>query len=294
MNRINKTFARLHEDAIVKELTKDITNADDLLVAFASVEVTDSVGDVVVIDGINTDEYHAPERGVHLKILGGHLVTAPDGTPPIVGRVERLMKTVVNINGQPTPALVFAMSYAKDGEGHLTQLAKQFKDLFDGGYLDSFSVGLLVKNAERIKETGGLKYNETCLYEISAVSVPANSLANVLRAMDTFGKSFDASRVIIEQLDSVQKALETLAQKVNEDEARNTLGDVVEGLRTAIEGMNKSITEKLDSQEGRLDGIEASLVAKSAPQTPPTGSRKVESLRDVEAIAQTIREFAGR
>lgn len=285
---ITKTLSVLRgEDNIVKELRRDLP--DDVLVAYASVQITDSVGDIVEIKGISWDDYHNPPN-TYMKILGGHIVTTPDGSPPVVGRVERLLPVTKDIDGEPTPALAFAMSWAKDGEGNITELAQKFKSLYDGGYLDSFSVGMLVDDAEPIKGTGGLKFTKTRLYEISAVSVPACSQANVLRAMDVLGRSFDVHRVLVEQLGGLQQLVGSLAEQVKDLASRNTPREVIEALSV----VEKSLAQKLDSQEARLDSIEASIVVQSEKRIPKTDDRKTESLQAVEDLRRTISRFAGR
>jgi hypothetical protein len=297
-SQINKQFGRIKDDAIIKSLTKDLSNPDDVLCAYASVEIVDTVGDVVVIDGIDWSTYHNPPDR-YLKVLAGHWLSLengllPTGEPPIIGRVEQFLKTAVNVDGAPTPALAFAMTWAKDGDGTITPLAQKFKDLYDGGYLEGFSVGMLAARdaQERIRETGGVRYTKSLLMEITATGIPANALATVMK---TFGKSFDASRILVEQLDSLQKQVSALSKTIEESVSRNISGDIVEGLRVSVVDMQKSLTEKLDAQEARLDGIEASIVATSAKTTPPTGDRNGESsLKAVEKIAEAVRQFAGR
>ena len=85
-----------------------------------------------------------------------------------------------------------SFTFAQDGSGNLTPLAKKYKRLFDGGYLDSFSVGMIVNEHAPLRETGGFDIKSSELYEISAVTIPANAHANTLKALkDELGEMLD-------------------------------------------------------------------------------------------------------
>jgi HK97 family phage prohead protease len=62
-------------------------------------------------------------------------------------------------------------------EAHISKADPAVASLVKDGILSTFSVGFRVKDADYMKETGGLLIKEAELFEISVVSVPANQAA---------------------------------------------------------------------------------------------------------------------
>jgi uncharacterized coiled-coil protein SlyX len=301
MEKITKTYS------VIKDVPSDlIEKAGDMpqklpeggLWAYATVEVPDTSGDIVRVDGIDYSAYHNPPS-TKLKILAQHIKVLPDGTPPVIGRVEAFVKTVTKTGEK---ALAFYMTWAtqkvkkvsEDGVEseveEVTPLARSYKNLFDTGYLDSFSIGAGVIERESIKNAGW-DYKATSLAEISAVTVPANSKANVIRALeDELGEHLDKVAVLETKIVDQESVIKSLTEKVEGACKQNI--DVESRLVTALD-------KKLDALNERLDFLEASIVAKSDP-TPMTGDRTggVRLQEELKGIAQqlhNVREsFSGK
>lgn len=197
----------------IEAVQKDTPDApSDDLWAYASVEEQDSMGDIIRVAGIDYGQYHNPPN-TYMKILAGHAKALANGEPPVIGRVEefRLVKTP-----DGTPALAFRMSWAD------TPLANSYRSLYQKGYMDSFSVGASITEAEPIKGAGW-DYITTMLMEISAVSVQANVRANVIRSADDDAKIITAITGVVDRLaeleskviDSLDKRLETLSERLD-------------------------------------------------------------------------------
>ena len=63
-----------------------------------------------------------------------------------------------------------------------TELGREIKYLYDEGYMNSFSIGFIPQETE----PGG-RFTKWELLEVSAVPVPANSAANMLRTVKEYG-----------------------------------------------------------------------------------------------------------
>ena len=272
---------------IVKELTagmkqEELLEGEDML-GIASVEIVDVDGDLIEIDAIDYSKYHNPPQR-HLKILAQHAFSNADGTPAIVGRVERFFKTTVDIKGVETKALGFAFSFAKDEEGELTPLAKAYKSLMPK-YLDSFSVGMLVHEWDQRKDTGGVTVTKGELYEISAVSVPANCEANVLKEIK---KAFKSQQIELKDVSvETEKTVETEIKEVQEEES-NTSTDNNEDIKTFI-------NEKFDALMERIDTIESALsvMSEGADQTDAQEDQPAEDIEAIKQIQKALEKIKG-
>lgn len=272
---------------IVKELTagmkqEELLEGEDML-GIASVEIVDVDGDFIEIDAIDYSKYHNPPQR-HLKILAQHAFSNADGTPAIVGRVERFFQTTVDINGEETKALGFAFSFAKDEEGELTPLAKAYKSLMPK-YLDSFSVGMLVHDWDKRKDTGGVTVTRGELYEISAVSVPANCEANVLKEIK---KAFKSQQIELKDVSvETEKTVESETKEVHEEES-NTSTDSNEDIKTFI-------TEKFDTLLERIDTIESTLsvMSEGAEQTDAQEDQPAENIEAIKNVQKALEKLKG-
>lgn len=276
---------------IVKELTagmkkEELLEGEDML-GVASVEIVDVDGDFIEIDAIDYSKYHNPPQR-HLKILAQHAFSNADGTPAIVGRVERFFKTTVDVNGVETKALGFAFSFARDEEGELTPLAKAYRSLMPK-YLDSFSVGMLVHEWEKRKDTGGVTVTKGELYEISAVSVPANCEANVLKEIKKAFKSqqIELKDVSLETEKTVKTEIKVETKEVYEEES-NTSTNNYEDIKTFI-------NEKFDALMERIDTIESTLIVMSegAEQTDEQETQPAENIEAIKNIQKALEKLKG-
>jgi hypothetical protein len=240
---------------IVKELPEGIEKAsDDSLWAIATVEKEDEDGDIVRVDGMDLSS-HRPDSPI--KILAQHLRKLPDGTPPIIGRVEEFKRATLNKGAGATKALLFRMSWAKDGSGKVTDLASKYKDLADGGYFDSFSIGANVLDSKPLKNKGS-DFIKTRLREISGVTIPANADATMLRALE---------------------------DKLGDQLERDWHKESFNGLMSALhEYFGKTFAEQFTTIQNRLDDIESAIVAKADEGSQP-GDRKEPAQHSPETLA---------
>lgn len=284
MKQITKSFNTFKTlpDHLQKAVNGE-TPAD--LYGFASVEVVDTVGDVVLIDGITTDPYHNPPKR-HLKILPQHNNSALP-----IGRVENFYRVTTETQDKPCKALMFGMSWAKDGDGNITPDAKKYKDLFDGGYLDSFSVGMMVMDASP-NDTGGYDILESCLYEVSAVTVPANAEANVIKHIeDTLGeklvKDQPKKKTINESVTELNTVMTELAGKVKSLPTEENMN----GINAKLDALCQEM-KSFDSLIERLDTLESSLAVMSNTLSRATNSQKDEAeLKAIKAITKGLDEL---
>jgi len=211
--------------------------------AVATREVVDEDGDIVRVAGIDLSA-HRPQSPI--KVLAQHLRGLPDGSPPVLGRVEEFRRTMID----GAPALIFRMSWAVDLDGKVTPLASKYKDLYDGGYLDSFSIGASVLEAKPIKGKGS-DYVRSKLREISCVTLPANSDAIVLRAIHSrLGDCIDgrcATDSLLQSLDRLQKAMEKRIQPATGSCGCNKGKSDLEARVAALERQFQTVRDDIES-----------------------------------------------
>jgi hypothetical protein len=201
----------------------------------------ESAGDVVRVAGISTDR-HTDKSPI--KLLGQHMRGTGDGSPAVIGRMEEFRLGKKSWKGKQVPALFGRFSWAKDGEGKVTELAAKYKALWDGGYLDSVSIGFRPTKSRALnaeKPWDGYEFLESELVELSIVTIPANPAATVLRHIaDAFEEKSEKKD------DPVQRSEHTVKFQMAIDEA----------LVGALDRFEKRIN-------ALLDDIECSVVAKS-------------------------------
>lgn len=66
-----------------------------------------------------------------------------------------------------------------------TEFGREIKYLYDNGFLSSFSIGFIPKDYKTIN--GVFHWTQWELLEVSAVPVPANSMANIIRSVEQQG-----------------------------------------------------------------------------------------------------------
>ena len=173
-----------------KAIDNPVTDTVNGFYALASVEdeAGDSDGDIISIAGITSDLN--PEEGKYLPVLAAHHSVLENGKPPIIGRIEKLIKTTY----KDMPALCMYFTFALNEKGEpLTPLVKEYYDLYKHGYQTAMSVGMdPIGKSEDLPHLGGRKYYKTKLYEVSLVSIGANSHAHAItRSKDEKEKNMD-------------------------------------------------------------------------------------------------------
>jgi hypothetical protein len=262
---------------IVKELPEGIEKAsDDSLWAIATVEKEDEDGDIVRVDGMDLSSHRTDSP---IKSLAQHLRKLPDGTPPIIGRVEEFKRATLNKGAGATKALLFRMSWAKDGSGKVTDLASKYKDLADGGYFDSFSIGANVLDSKPLKNKGS-DFIKTRLREISGVTIPANADATMLRALeDKLGHELDVEFKFadISTMGGGFKEVVTCIKRKFDDLDRQ---------------LQLSIEDKFNKIIKRFDDFESAYVAKADEGSQPGDRKEPAQEVDWDAVVSSLKSLS--
>lgn len=92
-------------------------------------------------------------------------------------------------------ALVLEITFAE------TDLGREVKYLYDNGFLNSFSIGFIpidwTTGPDEVRE-----FTKWELLEVSAVPVPANGMANLLRSCEERGQKLEAVRKMLDDASS--------------------------------------------------------------------------------------------
>jgi HK97 family phage prohead protease len=122
--------------------------------------------------------------------------------------------------------------------------------LIEDGVLGAFSVGFMVKDADYIEETGGLKIKDAELFEVSVVSVPCNQAAtfSLAKSFDSVDEYEDFKKTFTNRADLTGQSL--TGKEVN---ASNSVSDASEG---APESAHKEIKE-MDNVKSNTPDLEA-------------------------------------
>jgi hypothetical protein len=202
----------------------------------------ESAGDIVRVAGLNTNRHSSKSP---IKLLGLHMRGTMDGAPAVIGRMEEFRLGKKSWKGKQVPAMFGRFSWAKDGEGKVTELAGKYKALWDGGYLDSVSIGfrpIKSRSLNAEKPWDGYEFIESELVELSIVTIPANPAATVLRTIaDTFETKEEKTAEVSVRLDA-------------------------EDFKGVSEELIKHIDKLHKQTEKRLDDLESAIVA--APHAP--------------------------
>lgn len=113
-------------------------------------------------------------------------------------------------------ALVLDIVFAETEQG------KEAKYLYDNGFLNSFSVGFIAKEWD-YNETGARVYSDVELLEVSAVPVPANAAANMIRAAEKDGMELKHFKSLMENESSKNTAT---AESSEPDESANEINNI--------------------------------------------------------------------
>jgi len=227
------------------------------------------------------------------------MASLADGTPPIIGRVERFWKTTVEVEGEEVKALAFAFSFARDDDNELTPLAAAYKKLMPK-YLDSFSVGMMVDEWEPREESNGFDINKSSLYEISVVAIPANAEANVVKAIK---KVFEEQEIEVPEVkkdseependekdtENTTKEQENVEETPKTEEDSNTSTHNNEEIKEFVKGLTDSLHKRLDSIESEI----AILSKAKDEQTNGPNERPAEELESIKRIKEALNKLTG-
>ena len=110
-------------------------------------------------------------------------------------------------------ALMLKITFAE------TEFGKEIKYLYDNGFLNSFSVGFIPKEFDYNKDNRRV-FTENEILETSAVPVPANAAATMIRSLESKGVKLDIFKSMYE---STQPEKSEEAEIKKQDEKINKL-----------------------------------------------------------------------
>lgn len=254
MNELKKRFNHL---SVLKELPAELSErhptSDDGMWVWASRELIDSSGDLVLSDGISFSEFHNPQEGIYLKVLAQHLRELPDGTAPVLGLVKDFMVLAAPFKNRMVKGLAVWFEWLKDKDGQLLPLARQYKEMVDAGGIDQCSIGITASDYEPMTNTGGWLIRQCSIFELSLVTIAANQGASLLK------QQTDPSSV------ELHKKIDTLSALIP----------------TTLASFMKSVQTRLEVIESGLVVLShAANPAKDNPKGSPETSNALQTLKE--------------
>lgn len=282
---------------------------------YASREIIDEEGDLIMIDGINLAAFSNPAEGTRIKALAQHVRTNADGTPAIVGLVTDALKTETLYRGQSVKTLALWIEWltrqvpVMDDEGkpmmddqgqpmmrrELMPLSQIYKDFVDAGGIDQVSIGVGVTDYEQM-ESGGYRIHACDLQEVSFVTLAANQSATIVKALeDKLGEQLEKAKIeppqprlrphpLANQLEKMAKQLDELAKHVKEPDGHTSL----------VEGHLKSLGETLVRIQERLDALESAAVILTQAATSGEDHRSEEVTKGLQTALGLLTDLNKR
>lgn len=264
----------------------------------------DSSGDIVRVDGVNFAPYHNPPE-CHLKILAQHIRQLPSGEAPIIGKVLEVVKTVVPYNGKLVKALAAYIVWARDGAGELLPLAKHYKDLYDGTFIDQMSVGIMVDEARPL-DTGGIEITACTIFESSLVTIPDNASATVIKEIkEKLGDLLEEEKNQDEPEEKSVADQPTEEPKPEEKNADDEQEKVAAQLQAMLQAMSATLQcvdenlrtygDRMNSMLDRLDTLESAVIVmadrKDRDDEDDDVEEKAKALTDLSTRADRLLKF---
>jgi hypothetical protein len=179
--------------------TEKVEGGEGTLKFIASKEIIDRMGDVIVIDGINTANFEK-----NPVFLWMH-----DHTQPPIGKVVGIEKRV-GLDG--TKEMVIEVKFYDSAR------AMEFRRMYEEGFLNAVSVSISAAEYKSVRRENGVEgfdFLKSDLLEISGVTVPGNELALITRALETSLDSDLAMKKLSEKmkdLENIFAHVETIAK----------------------------------------------------------------------------------
>jgi HK97 family phage prohead protease len=119
--------------------------------------------------------------------------------------------------GKATGGEITDDSIELDIEWADTEFGREVKYLYDNGFMSSFSIGFIPRDYKTINDTW--HWTQWELLEVSAVPVPANSMANIIRTIEQSGESMPQLKSMYRDATGGAETAETrvAAKRMQED-----------------------------------------------------------------------------
>lgn len=219
------------EAPVLQSSVKIIKSSKGTILATLTKEIKDRDGEIVLVDGI---EY--PKGDMGIPLLDAHRMRE-SVVDNVLGKVYNIRKKSVD----GVKMLVGEINFAPTPQGDIA------KRLVEDGYVDSVSIGFLVKEYD--PSTATITKSE--VYELSLVSVPANpeariqiskSLKNVddLSKLEKTFKHYDEIRLKIKEYRNLFMS-DDLFAKLSIEKSGDELIDMKNVYDAIINGINLQV-----------------------------------------------------
>lgn len=205
----------------LKDAPPELEKADGKYWVVMSAEVPpddERGGDVIRIAGMECED--------GIPLLAQHMRTLSDGSPAVIGKVEKTVQSKISWKGQKLPAKLGQICFAE------TPLAKKYASLWPE-FVNKVSVGAFIKEYEPLDPKspyGGWDIKKSEVFELSVVTIPANPAASVLRTIkETLGFEPESNAEIIAALKELTQSNQRLVERLDRFEANSvTRSDAAE------------------------------------------------------------------
>jgi HK97 family phage prohead protease len=213
---MNKIFNILAP--IAKTLDKD---GEMFIQGLASTDAIDRAGDIIARDAW-TKNGGLDNFKNNPIILFNHDPNQPIGTATSIEVTERGLEI----------------------KARISKAAGKVYELIKDGVLGAFSVSFMIKDADYIEETGGLKIKDAELYENSVVSIPCNQTATF-----SLAKSFESD----EDYEDFKKTFTNSVDPAGLDTSKEDNSSNIDGTTPAGTEKSVQMEKKMDKDTKTLD-----------------------------------------
>ncbi len=229
----------LKQSDFPEDVVKAAEGVDADIWFYATVEAEDREGDIVRVKGIDTTAFAA--NGPIKFIMNHSSKPLADGRLPVLGKTVKWVST--KHKSLNVPALAVGVKFAD------TELAKETKTLYEGGFLSDVSIGFQPTKAVPIPGAG-MDYQECAVGELSACVTGMNAFAGVLRALED-DKPAEPIKLSDEDIDKIK----TFTNSILTDLFK-TLNKRMDDFEDSLSALPNRDGEKSDRKDRQSDKID--------------------------------------
>lgn len=142
-----------------------------------------------------------------------------------------------------------------DVEWAPTAMGQEVKSLYDNGFMNAFSIGFIPRQSERKGEQ--FTWTEWELLEVSAVSIPANPMANVIRSAEKSGMELVELKGMYAEAGTKRESVDTEVAGESPDEDKtnaytNIEENTMEEKTVDIEAERQKAIEEYKAEQDRI------------------------------------------